>query len=326
MKRLSIVCVSFLLLCLMLTNAFPAHYSSGVAPSTKTFVDTHDLPLGEQVAIYIWVSGVPSCQNAGGAWIDFTGSTDQIAYVSAGRALTDGSEGPYGPWDPASGVLLNEPTGPGTVMLVVSGLGGECPDEDGDLIVGMLVLERIGAGEGSITYTTIPGVATWTPLNDADVLPHTLLITDDLDTDGIANGEDNCYDTPNGPDLGTCTVGLSYRIARPCTSNSECGMGGFCSMNQEDTNGDGAGDACSLCEVDFNCDGNVDASDVNPFLGDFGRSTFNNPCTNADPCNGDVNCDNNVDATDVDKFLEDFGRSQFNNPCPACIAGAWCVY
>jgi hypothetical protein len=193
-------------------------------------------------------------------------------------------------------VLINEAGGPGTVLLVVSGLGGECPDEDGDLIVGRLVLERIGAGEGSITFTTVPGVATWTPLNDADVVPHTLLITDDLDNDGIVNGEDNCPKNYN--------------------------------PSQEDTfppQGNAIGDACD-CESDFNCDGTVDATDVTNFLTDFGRSTFFNPCTNASPCNGDIDCNVNVDANDVDKFLEHFGRSQFFNPCPACVVGAWCVY
>jgi aminopeptidase N len=97
---------------------------------------------------------------------------------------------------------------------------------------------------------------------------------------------------------------------------------------QEDTyppGGNGIGDACD-CESDFNCDGNVDADDVRPFLDDFGRSTYNNPCTNTSSCNGDFNCDVNVDADDVTKFLEDFGRSHYNNPCPNCVAGTWCVY
>jgi hypothetical protein len=148
----------------------------------------------------------------------------------------------------------------------------------------------------------------------------------DTDDDGISDGEDNCPEMPNGSDLGTCTTGVSYKVARPCMSDSECGDGGFCSMNQEDTNEDGIGDACYLCECDFDCSGGVDATDVGAFLVDFGRSTFNNPCTNSVPCNGDSNCDGNVDALDVDKFLEDFGRSQFNNPCPACEVSNWCLY
>ena len=99
-------------------------------------------------------------------------------------------------------------------------------------------------------------------------------------------------------------------------------------MNQEDTyppEGNRIGDACD-CESDFDCSGGVDANDVTAFLGDFGRSTFNNPCTNSAPCNGDVDCNGNVDAIDVYKFLEDFGRSHFNNPCPPCHVEPWCVY
>ena len=99
-------------------------------------------------------------------------------------------------------------------------------------------------------------------------------------------------------------------------------------LDQEDTyppGGNGIGDACD-CESDFDCDGNVDATDVTSFLDDFGRSTFFNPCTNADPCNGDFDCNVNVDANDVTKFLEDFGRSQFFDPCPVCTEGNWCIY
>ena len=119
---------------------------------------------------------------------------------------------------------------------------------------------------------------------------------DDYDEDGTGNICDNCPTTPN--------------------------------QNQEDTfppQGNGIGDACD-CECDFDCSGGVDANDVTAFLGDFGRSTFNNPCTNTAPCNGDVDCNANVDATDVTIFLQDFGRSQFNNPCPACKIGEWCSY
>ena len=152
----------------------------------------------------------------------------------------------------------------------------------------------------------------------------------DIDADGICGDSDNCPYTPNGIDLGVCIWG--EHVGLPCTlagyNPMQCGTDGFCSMNQEDIyppQGNNIGDACD-CESDFDCSGGVDANDVTAFLGDFGRSTFNNPCTNADPCNGDVDCNANVDANDVNKFLEDFGRSQFNNPCPACVVGDWCVY
>jgi hypothetical protein len=296
MKKIAMICASLLLLCLMVAKAFPAHYSSDVAPSTKTFVDTYYLPVGEQVTIDIYGSDVPSCQNAAGVWIDFSISTDILAYVSGGRAFSDCSEGPCGPWTAGSGAMVNEPAGPGTWVIVLGGIGGDCPDADGDLIIGRVVLEMIATGEASILFTTIPGAATWHPLADSDVLPHTLIITDDFDNDGIANGEDNCPETPN--------------------------------PLQQDTyppQGNGIGDACD-CEADFNCDGSVDAEDIWLFLSQFGRIPYFNPCVYWDPCIGDFTCDEDIDADDVYKFLEDFGRSQFFNPCPACEVGDWCVY
>ena len=118
----------------------------------------------------------------------------------------------------------------------------------------------------------------------------------DTDEDGLNDACDNCPNTPNHDQLDTSPP-----------------------------QGNDIGDACD-CESDFDCNGAVDANDVTAFLGDFGRSTFNNPCSNADPCNGDVDCNVNVDANDVTMFLEDFGRSQFFNPCPACEVGDWCLY
>ena len=161
----------------------------------------------------------------------------------------------------------------------------------------------------------------------------------DSDSDGILDEQDICpYDPDNDLDGDNICGDIDNC---PNTSNTdqadadEDDIGNVCDNCMEDYNpnqldtyppqGNGIGNTCD-CECDFNCDGNVDASDVAAFLTDFGRSTFNNPCTNGSTCNGDVNCDGNVDALDVNKFLEDFGRSQFNNPCPACVAGAWCVY
>ncbi len=37
-----------------------------------------------------------------------------------------------------------------------------------------------------------------------------------------------------------------------------------------------------------------------------------------EPCTADFDCNGNVDATDVGTFLGQFGRSQYNDPCPDC--------
>ena len=164
----------------------------------------------------------------------------------------------------------------------------------------------------------------------------------DTDGDGIANNlgasfastsyngsflieQDNCPTMPNGPFLGVCSKGT---VGGTCIVNEACGVGGICSMNQEDSyppQGNGIGDACD-CEGNFDCDEDCDGTDASTFKVDFGRSTFDNPCEDGNPCNGDFDCDGDCDGTDAAGFKFDFGRSSFNNPCPACVVEEWCGY
>jgi PKD repeat protein len=65
----------------------------------------------------------------------------------------------------------------------------------------------------------------------------------DIDEDGVNNIDDNCPLTPNGPRQGTCIN--SSNAGSSCTNNGQC-TGGSCSVNQEDSAGDGYGDACTL--------------------------------------------------------------------------------
>jgi hypothetical protein len=65
---------------------------------------------------------------------------------------------------------------------------------------------------------------------------------EDADRDGRGNECDNCFETPNGPIIGTCLGGLNDGWR--CSDDEYCGLDGFCSMDQEDSDGDGIGDAC----------------------------------------------------------------------------------
>ena len=121
-----------------------------------------------------------------------------------------------------------------------------------------------------------------------------------LDSDGIPNSDDNCRYIPNGPLEGTCTNGT---IGELCTSNGDCGAGGFCSMNQEDSDGDCSyftipyssdphcGDACDNCPNDYN-----PLQEDNDFDGD------------GDTCDDDDDNDGVLDGSDNCPFDSNSGQ------------------
>ena len=72
----------------------------------------------------------------------------------------------------------------------------------------------------------------------------------DYDKDGLGDPCDNCWYNANSLDLGTC-VGDYSKYEKTCEVNSDCGKG-RCSLNQEDTDGDGVADACDNCPNKIN--------------------------------------------------------------------------
>jgi hypothetical protein len=153
-------------------------------------------------------------------------------------------------------------------------------------------------------------------------------IENDSDYDGITDSQDNCLNHPNGPVLGTCTSGPKELIGiQTCTVNPDCDPDGFCSMNQEDMyppGGNSIGDACE-CEGNFDYDQDQDGSDAATFKEEFGRSSFNDACTEYNSCIANFDNDQDVDGVDAVKFKEDFGRSPYHNICPPCADGSCAI-
>lgn len=146
-----------------------------------------------------------------------------------------------------------------------------------------------GAGEQSVTVNSISAETSVTVIN----LP-------DTDCDGIPNSAcvdctpsypaDNCPTIPNGPTRGTCTAGENRGSV--CYSDTECGIGGICSMSLEDSDADGFGDVCDYCagkgDKDLDGDGICNSEDnclsvYNPGQEDSDGDGFGDLCSNKIP-------------------------------------------
>ncbi len=125
------------------------------------------------------------------------------------------------------------------------------------------------------------------------------------------NCDDNCFDIPNGPDVGTCVKNISGMLLGTgivCTDDVDCSMGEICDTFQGDHDGNGIGDACE-CYSDINCDAKVNLSDLMIL-----KDEFNQPCPPS-PCSADITGDGNVNLSDLVIMKVQFMRSG----CPECI-------
>jgi hypothetical protein len=256
MKKLSIICALVMVFSVSLAQA--QQYEVTLAGDTvANAITAIGVPPNASLALDVYATGMAATEASGGFWLDFTGSTANIAYVSAGRCMTDGSEGCTGPWSPGFGVIVEPATG--NLLLQVANLAGAATT-GGAIIIGTVTLQNTGPVDATVAITTIPSVLTWgNPTPDGSVGPGSLVVsqvcdctTDAQCDDGLqCNGTETCLDcqcldgtplcddgdpcTLNNCDEGTaaCTYpcdvpGLSGPTdaccaAEPCASESICG-------------------------------------------------------------------------------------------------------
>jgi hypothetical protein len=329
MKKLLMVCAIVLLFGAGTAFAQEAPTYRFAEAGTKNFFDSETtVTVGDQINLDLYLTNVDVPQNAGGAWIDFSASTAGISYVSGGRCLTPDTESCAGPWILPGGLFLNEPLGAGTVLYQVGNLGGAAPDGDGDLIVGTLTLECIAAGDVTVVLDVSDLVAFWTPINDADVVPASLLIhqegqpciNDDFCDDGLfCTGVETCVGgvcqdglDPDCDDGVVCTDDSCDEDNDECANtpnDGNCDDGDFCTGVETCDPVDGCLDGTEPCDDGLWCNGTetclgapfnrCEPSSGNPCQGTGGSERCDEEqerCETAPP--GPTTCINNTDCSD----------------------------
>jgi hypothetical protein len=159
--------------------------------------------------------------------------------------MVSGSEGCTGPWTNGAGANIPNPVGAGTHVLLVSSIGVPT-DGDGDLIVGTVTLQNTGPNDAIVNFTTNPAVSIWHPLDDSEVTPGAIVISQvcyctidaDCGDDGIGCtdeicDEGTCVSIPNDsncPDDGMFCKGTAFcDAALDCSSTGDpCDEGENC--------------------------------------------------------------------------------------------------
>jgi hypothetical protein len=197
-------------------------------------------------------------------------------------------------------------------------------------VTGTSTTVTVPFNSGNCTYLAL-GIVAGGGTNGV-VSNHTTVGTQDDDSDGVPNGQDNCPTVPNSGQQDGDTDGVGDACDNcPAAANpgqedaDNDGDGDLCdncptvaNADQTDQDGDGRGDACDSCPTTSDSDANVDGDA-------WGDACDNCPATANDQADGDGDgdgdaCDNCVAVANPGQ--DDADTDGFGDVCDNCPASA----
>jgi len=159
MKNFTCIAAIALLAGLLISPASGVEYATdflepgnpgGVSGSLKTFDDEWTIETGHTVDMDIWVANLPEKIITAGFFIDYDES--MVAIVNC-----DAYDGALpGPWDADMTNKVDNPSGPGTYMVILGNLGSVSPDSGGDIPMAKITFSCISPGGSTVTFRPVP--------------------------------------------------------------------------------------------------------------------------------------------------------------------------
>jgi len=146
----------------------------GWSDSLKTYDEEWSVTTRNTFDVDIWINDLPEELITAGFFLEYDSSMVSIIKcdVYAGS--------PLGPWDGDMTTIVENPSGPGTYMVIVGNLGDASPDAGGDIAIARIRFEGTSPGETAVTFKPIEGfdtvVGSSATVYDSGITPHTPVI------------------------------------------------------------------------------------------------------------------------------------------------------
>ena len=262
MKKFTFIWLVALFMTWMVKPAFGVEYGTdflepgnpgGWSQSLKTFDKEWTVNPGDTFDVDIWINNVPEEIITSGFFIDYDASKVTIVRSD----LYDGSL--PGPWDGDMTTIVENPSGPGTYMVVVGNLSSVLLDASSDIPIAKITFECTSPGNTTVTFRPVPGfdtiVGNSSTVYDSEIAPTTIIISQEQSTSSTTSTSIPTTTSTSSP------VTTTTSIIEKCELDSDCPDDGLYCNGDEFCDVEKAICASTFnpCAADHICDEDADA-------------------------------------------------------------------